>query len=105
MSARKVNGIGVFQPVAVQSNQTRLFLAPNQVKVRKNGVEFRSITPIAPWTEMTVTLQSNRGAGKVHCNGVVVACNGNRHGGYLVSMVFTNLSKQAQATLNLLAFA
>lgn len=105
MSARKVNGVAVFQPLAVQSHQTRLFLAPNQVTVRRNGVEFRSMTPIAPWTEMTVTLQSNRGETKVHCNGVVVACNGNRHGGYLVSMVFTNLSKQAQETLNILAFA
>jgi hypothetical protein len=105
MSARKINGVGVFRPVSVQSRQTRLFLAQDQVTVRRNGVEFRSITPIAPWIEMTVTLQSNRDSGKVHCTGVVVACNGNRHGGYLISMVFTNLSKHAQATLNHLAFA
>jgi len=36
---------------------------------------------------------------------VVVACNGNRHGGYTVSMVFTSLSKQSQARLNLLAYS
>ena len=59
---------------------------------------------MSAWTEMTVTLQSNRDAGKVHCTGVVVACTGDRHTGYNVSMVFTSLSKQAQARLNLLAY-
>jgi hypothetical protein len=54
---------------------------------------------------MTVTLQSPRDTGRVHCTGVVVACNGNRHDGYSVSMVFTGLSKQSQARLNLLAFS
>jgi len=75
------------------------------VRIRRNGVEFRSVSPIAQWTEMTVSLQSARGAGPIHCTGVVVACNGNRHSGYTVSMVFTSLSKQSQARLNLLAFS
>jgi hypothetical protein len=104
MSARRINGIGIFHPLTVQARQTRLTLAPSEVRVRKNGVEFRSATAIAAWTEMTVTLQSNRDAGKVHCTGVVVACTGDRHTGYNVSMVFTSLSKQAQARLNLLAY-
>ena len=52
---------------------------------------------------MTMTLQSPRGDGRVHCNGVVISCTGNRHTGYHVSMVFTNLSKQSQARLSLLA--
>ena len=54
---------------------------------------------------MTVSLQSPRGDGRVNCNGVVIACTGNRHTGYHVSMVFTNISKQAQARLNLLAYS
>ncbi len=54
---------------------------------------------------MTVTLQSTRDSGKVHCTGVVVACTGSRHDGYSVSMVFTSLSKQSQARLNLLAYS
>ncbi|EEF62847.1 hypothetical protein Cflav_PD5482 [Pedosphaera parvula Ellin514] len=105
MSARKLNSPGLFQPITVEAFQTRLLLAPKEVKVRRNGVEFRSIKPIAPWTEMTVTLQSNRDTAKVHCTGVVVACNGNRHTGYTVSMVFTDLSKQAQARLSILAYS
>lgn len=105
MSARKFEASGAYQPVTMQARQTRLSLTPDAVHIRKNGVEFRSQTAIAPWTEMTVTLQSTRDTGKVHCNGVVVACNGNRHNGYIVSMLFTSLSKQSQARLNLLAFS
>ena len=104
MSARKIQVANDFQQVTVQSRQTVLSLAPDQVRIRRNGVEFRSTTPISAWTEMTVTLRSTRDSGRVHCTGVVIACNGNRHNGYIVSMVFTNLSKQSQARLNLLAF-
>lgn len=104
MSARKFDGSGVFPALNVQVRQTRLSLSPDQVRIHRNGVEFRSLTPIAPWTEMTVSLQSTRDSGKVNCTGVVVACQGNRHDGYAVSMVFTSLSKQSQARLNLLAY-
>ncbi len=105
MSARKFDGPGVFPALNVQVRQTRLSLSPEQVRIHRNGVEFRSLTPIAAWTEMTVTLQSTRDSGKVNCTGVVVACQGNRHDGYAVSMVFTSLSKQSQARLNLLAYS
>lgn len=54
---------------------------------------------------MTLTLQSPHDAGKLHCNGVVISCTGNKHAGYHVSMVFTGMSKQAEARLNVLAFA
>jgi hypothetical protein len=105
MSARKIENSSAFNQVTFQSRETRLSLAPDQVRVRRNGVEFRSVSPITAWTEMTVTLQSTRDSGRVHCTGVVVACNGNRHNGYTVSMVFTSLSKQSQARLNLLAYS
>jgi hypothetical protein len=72
------------------------------VSVHKNGIEFRSPTPFTPWTEMTVALSSPR-EGKLHCTGVVVNCSGNKHLGYRVSMLFTSLTKQAQAQLNMLA--
>ena len=105
MSARKFEAAVSFQPVTVEARETRLSLSPEDVRIRRNGVEFRSATPISAWTEMTVTLQSTKDAGRVNCTGVVVACNGNRHGGYTVSMVFTSLSKQSQARLNLLAYS
>lgn len=103
MSARKIESS--LQPVTVQSRQTRLSLAPSEVRIRRNGVEFRSLTPIANWTELTVTLQSTRDTGRVHCTGVVVSCASDRHSGYTVSVLFTSLSKQSQARLNLLAYS
>ena len=107
MSARKVLGTAGFeqQPVTVEARQTRLHLAPESVLIRKNGIEFRSPSSFAPWTEMTVTLQSPEEEAKVHCTGVVVACTGNRHSGYHVSMLFTGLSKQSEARLSMMADA
>ena len=91
--------------MTVQARQTRLSLSPDAVILHKNGIEFRSAVPFSPWAEMTLTLQSPREAGKVHCSGVVIACTGNKHTGYHVSMVLTGLSKQAEARLNAMAVA
>src|SRR6266446_341414 len=104
MSARKIENTLSLQNFTVKARQTRLILSSNSVILHKNGIEFRSTTGFSPWTEMTLTLQSPRDDSKVHCNGVVISCTGNKHTGYHVSLVFTNLSKQAQARLNLLAF-
>lgn len=101
MSARKIEADKSLQQVTVQARQARLTLSSDAVVVTKNGVEFRSLTPFSLWTEMTVSLESARNNHeKVQCNGVVVACSGNRHLGYIVSMLFTGLSKQSQARLN-----
>jgi hypothetical protein len=103
MSASKVQSTGSFTEVTVEARQTRLSLSPNSVIIHKNGIEFRSPAPFSEWAEMTLTLQSPGGSGRVHCTGVVIACTGNRHTGYHVSMVFTGLSKQAQARLTTMA--
>ena len=52
---------------------------------------------------MTVALQSPREESPIQCSGVVIACSGNKHVGYHVSMVFTDMSKQAQSRLNSMA--
>jgi hypothetical protein len=105
MSARRIESTGSLQQVTVEARQTRLTLSPDSMIIHKNGIEFRSATPFAEWTEMTMTLQSSGDGGKVHCSGVVISCTGNKHGGYHVSMVLTGLSKQAQARLTTIAFA
>ena len=105
MSARKAEATNALNHVTVEARQTRLSLSPDSVVFHKNGIEFRSLSPFSPWAEMTITLQSHKDGGKLHCNGVVIACTGNKHTGYHVSMVFTSLSKQAQARLTTLAFA
>ena len=104
MSASKLQSSQSLESsVTVQARTTRLNLTSGSVRIRRNGIEFRSDDPIPPWTEMTVDMES--GAKKLRCTGVVVACDGNRHAGYLVSMVFTGLSRQSQAQLNNLAFS
>jgi hypothetical protein len=105
MSARKIGSSELFQRVTVQAPATKLDLPASAVRVRKNGIEFRTQDAIPIWAEMTVAMQTPQVAGKVQFNGVVVACDGNRHAGYAVSMLFTSVSKQAQARLDAMAVA
>jgi ribosomal protein L35AE/L33A len=101
MSARKIQNIGSPQhSVTVAARQSNLTLSPESVMIRKGGIEFHSETSFPQWIEMTVTIQSPQDGGKVHCSGVVVDCSGNKHTGYHVSMVFTAVSKQAEARLH-----
>jgi hypothetical protein len=111
MSARKLSSHVVTDPhpaaahVTVHARETRLNLSSNSVVIHKGGIEFRSLTPFAQWKEMTVTLKANPDGRKLHCHGVVVACTGNRHTGYHVSMIFTSLTRHAQAQLTELSRA
>jgi hypothetical protein len=105
MSTSKLDTSGIFQPSKITSAQTRLSLSASAIRFRKNGIEFRSEKPIPTWTEMTVDLQSPVDGKKVHGTGVVVDCAGNRHSGYLVSMVFMNMSRQSQERFKQIAVA
>lgn len=105
MGARKIAGDGSLHNVTVEARETRLTLTPASVVISRNGIEFRSTVPFEEWKEMTLTLQSPHGDGRIHCNGVVIACTGNKHLGYHVSMVFTGLTKLAETRLASLAQA
>lgn len=104
MSTSKLDTSGIFQTLTVKENRTQLTLPAHTVKIRKNGIEFLTNKSLPLWTEMTIDLLCGAEGKKVHCNGVVVACAGNRHNGYLVSMVFMNLSHSAEERLNTIAF-
>ena len=107
MSARKIQSLSPDKAgtVTVQARQTRLDLTPDSVVIHKGGIEFQCDTAFPKWVEMTVTVQSPLDGGRVNCSGVVVECSGSKHSGYLVSMVFTGLTKQAESKLSQLAFA
>lgn len=105
MSARKVEHSVFFTPYTIQSRTTRLELAASAVRIRKNGIEFCSDSPFATWTEMTVVLEAPVASRKFQCTGVVVDCQGNRHQGYRVSMLFTDLTPQAQERLQELSYS
>jgi hypothetical protein len=100
MSARKVSANNLLQDnVTIQGREARLTLSEDSVVIHRSGIEFRSPTPFTTWTEMTLTLRA-RDNGAVNCSGVVISCSGSKHTGYHVSMVFTAMSKQAQARLS-----
>jgi hypothetical protein len=106
MSARKLGNVGSLrQQITVAARQTRLELSTDAVVIHKSGVEFLSPAPFNLWTEMTVALQSPRDENPIQCNGVVIACSGNKHTGYHVSLLFTGMSKQAQARVNSMAYS
>lgn len=104
MSTSKLDTSGIFQPLNVSENRTQLTLPAHSVCIRKNGLEFRSEKALSLWTEMTIDLDCGTGK-KIHCHGVVVACHGNRHTGFIVSMLLMNLSRAAQERLDMLAFS
>ena len=52
---------------------------------------------------MTVTLHSPLDGSKLSCHGVVVACAGNKHAGYNVSMLFTRMTSETEKQLGVMA--
>jgi hypothetical protein len=104
MSAKKfVSGHSFDKPVTVVARQASLELSADTVSIHKSGIEFRSPAAFKEWSEMTVTLQSPLDGSRISANGVIVACSGNRHLGFHVSMLFTDLTPQEQARLSAMA--
>jgi hypothetical protein len=101
MSARKTDDACLLGTKS-RSNQC-LTLPANEVSIRKNGIEFHSVQAIPAWTEMAISLQMPGGSRKVSCNGVVVACSNGEDKGYVISMLFTNITPQTQSQLSALA--
>ncbi|KAB2647273.1 MAG: hypothetical protein DVB33_08770 [Verrucomicrobia bacterium] len=105
MSARKITNQGNSEQLTVNSRKASLALSPDAVSIHKGGIEFRSEKSFPIWVEMTVTLQSHNDGAAVNCTGVVVGCSGNKHAGYQVSMVFTSMTKQAEARLDAIVYS
>jgi hypothetical protein len=103
MSTSKLDTSGVFDPQS-QSSEVRLTLSSQAIKFRRNGIEFLSSKPVPIWSEMTIDIQSPD-AKKVRGSGVVVACDGSRQSGYVISFIFMNLSRQAQERLGMLSLS
>lgn len=105
MSARKASSVETSPAKGLDpgGKQTHLTLASDAVLISKNGVEFRSPNPFPLWTEMTASIQAPSGGGEAVCTGIVVACTGNRHTGYCVSLLFSGLTPQTEEQLNTLA--
>ncbi len=104
MSAKRVvHGNPFEKPLSVKTGQAKLELSADKVSIHKSGMEFRSPTPFTEWAEMTVALQSPADGNNITCAGVIIACTGNKHTGYHVSMIFTSLTEQTQKQLQVMA--
>lgn len=103
MSAKQIRNLGSSGNVNVTGRESALELSAEKVSVHKNGIEFRSPAPFNEWSEMTVTLQSPADGSRLSCHGVVVACAGNKHAGYHVSMLFTGMTSQTEKQLGAMA--
>ena len=99
MKTSKLDSSGVFDPVTVKTNEMEFSLPTHSVHIRKNGVEFLSEREVPMWTELTIDLQSPNQTGQINCTGIVVGCTGNKHAGYVVSIVFTGITPEAQERL------
>jgi len=99
MSAGKLDKTNAFNPVVVHARQTALSLSPEKVRINNHGIEFYSPKAIKPYTEMSVEIEPPRGGKRLRCDGVVVACLGNKHTGYSVTMVFTSVPRSTQVKL------
>ncbi|HNQ88977.1 MAG TPA: hypothetical protein PKM73_10220 [Verrucomicrobiota bacterium] len=103
MSTSKLDGSTPFRAFSGSDSRTAFKLQADQVAFRHNGIEFLSPNPIPLWTEVNVDLRSPLEPQPVRGSGVVVDCAGNRHTGYVVSLVFMGLTRQSQARLSQLA--
>lgn len=91
MPASRIDGWSFFSPLVVEAGQDRLHVPGTSVRLRRNGVEFRSPRPFELWTEMTVSLDAPGTTSPAEGTAVVVACEGNRHQGFAVSVLFLHL--------------
>jgi len=104
MCAKKISTVGAMEgSVSVKNQQAAFELSADAVSIHKNGIEFRSPRAFNEWSEMTVSLQSPLDGSQISCHGVVIACAGNKHSGYHVSMVFTSLTPQTEQQLQIMA--
>jgi len=99
---RRTSPTNATDPVASVST---LSLPAGAVTIRKNGIEFVSEKALSPWTEVNLAIESPSEKRRVNCRGVVVACDGNRHSGYKVSLLFVGVTPQTQQRLESLALS
>jgi hypothetical protein len=96
MPASRIDASSVLSAVVVEADQTRYQIPSRMVRLRRNGVEFRSPAPFALWTEMTVSLDGPAAGGAQPLTGVVVSCEGNRHWGFAVVVLFLDGALEAE---------
>jgi len=86
--------------VVVESSGSHVDIAGDHVQLRRNGVEFWSPSPFELWTEMTVAMGVSGCCVQKHGSGVVVSCEGDRHRGFTVSVLFLGWVPEPDSSRN-----
>ncbi len=82
MSSGRLDRSGTFSLRVSQGSEIRFSLTMDAVQVRRNGIEFRSPSPVVAWREMTVELEVGEEGDPLVCRGIVVSCVGDKYLGY-----------------------
>jgi hypothetical protein len=88
MPASQFDGCSDNTKVVVESRGSRCNIAGDHVRLHKNGVEFWSPSSFELWTEMTFVMRPQGAQPPRLGSGVVVSCEGDRHKGFTVSVLF-----------------
>lgn len=101
MKTTKLDRSGVFdEPVKLANSEMELSLPAHTVHLRNNGIEFLSENEVPLWTELTIELQSPTQSCNIKCTGIVVGASGNKHNGYVISIIFMGITPDAQERLS-----
>ena len=107
MSAAQLDDSNAFDSAdgpRMDSSQV-LHLSPANTLIRNNGLQFHYHQEIPAFTEMAVNLHDPADGAEIRGTGIVVACSGDRHKGYEVSLLLLNLSPAHRARLGVLAYS
>ena len=105
MAGLKADTSGAFETVSIKNHEISLALLPHQVAVRKNGIEFLSHRRFPLWREVVIQIRSPSVPSPIEVRGVIVDCTGDRHHGFVASVVFLNIAPEQQAALQRLVEA
>jgi hypothetical protein len=98
MSARTIDKNSLHG--SFSENSHCITLPEGAVQIHKNGIQFESGKPFAPWTEMTIRLQAHGQGKAAHFTGVVVDCAGSQRAGYQITMAFINMPEEGRMFSN-----
>lgn len=68
-------------------------------RMQESGIEFQSQNEIGLYTEMHLQIVNPETQHTIKFKGVVIGCSGDKHKGYQVSLIYTNLTQETQMSL------
>ena len=89
-TSHPLNSFSCRDIVTMTGRRPYLSLPAQAVHLRTNGIEFLHHRELPVWNELTVEILSPVKSDTARCQGLVIGCCGNRHNGYVISIVFSD---------------